>query len=71
MWGQGEEQGDDVRHFVGIVIFFFGVACCVIFFVLFTYKKIKQKKKEKKEFEELMRMQNEFAINSGFDSEEA
>ncbi len=70
MWGSGEEAGDRTKHIVGIVIFFFGVACCVIFIALFIYKKIKQKRKEKREFEELMRMQNEFAANEGFQEDE-
>ena len=70
MWGSGEEAGDQTKYIVGIVIFFFGVTCCVLFFVLFTYKKIKQQHKEKREFEELMRMQNEFAANEGFQDDE-
>nr|CDS33575.1 expressed protein [Hymenolepis microstoma] len=70
MWGSGEEANDQPKYIVGIVIFFFGVTCCVFFFVLFTYKKIRQRRREKRDFEELMRMQNEFATNEGFHDDE-
>ncbi|VDN34904.1 unnamed protein product [Dibothriocephalus latus] len=69
-WGQGEDEGDEPRKIAGIVVFFFGVACCVLFIILFTYKKIRKRQKERKDFEELMRMQNEFADNDAFQSDE-
>ncbi|KAL7058037.1 hypothetical protein AAHC03_017029 [Spirometra sp. Aus1] len=70
-WGAGEESGDRTRHIAGVVVFFFGVACCILFIILFTYKKIRKRTKEKQDFEELMRMQNEFADNAAFQPEEA
>lgn len=70
MWGSGEEAGDRTKQIIGVVIFFFGVTCCVCFFVLFTYKKIRKKRREMRDFEELMRMQNEFATNEGFQDDE-
>ncbi|VDD83229.1 unnamed protein product [Mesocestoides corti] len=70
LWGSGEDAGNQAKRTVGIVIFFCGVTCCVAFFMLFTYKTIKRKRREKQDFEELMRMQNEFAANEGFQNDE-
>ncbi|KAH9281461.1 hypothetical protein ECG_05167 [Echinococcus granulosus] len=67
MWGSGEDENDQAKLTMGIVIFFFGVTCCIIFFILFIYKKVRQRRREKRDFEELMRMQNEFAANEGID----
>ncbi|VDL97786.1 unnamed protein product [Schistocephalus solidus] len=69
-WGAGEEAGEEGRRIAGIIVFFFGVGCCVLFIILFTYKKIRKKAKAKKDFEELMRMQNEFADNAAYQPEE-
>lgn len=60
LWGQGEEQDDEVRYVVGSIIFSFGCACSVLLLILFIYKKIKRKKHEKENLQGLMRLEAEF-----------
>lgn len=66
LWGEGEEEGNESKRVAGIFIFFEGIACFVIFLIVFIYKKVKSKKRMKKEFEALMETQTEFTMNQAF-----